>query len=123
MMDRDHIFSGLKVRLLADLGLFLEGTQGVIQLIGLQWGDVDFHGGFIEVRRAVVLGQEADTKNHKIRRVDLSPQLQAELQRLKELRQLESMSKGSSIAPWVFLSPGGLRWDDLYVLEVNLTVR
>jgi hypothetical protein len=31
MLDRDQIVSGLKVRLLADLGLFLEGTQGVIQ--------------------------------------------------------------------------------------------
>jgi hypothetical protein len=33
MLDRDQIFSGLKVRLLADLGLFLEGTQGVIQRV------------------------------------------------------------------------------------------
>jgi hypothetical protein len=31
MLDRDQIISGLKIRLLADLGLFLEGTQGVIQ--------------------------------------------------------------------------------------------
>jgi integrase len=42
------------------------------ELIGLQWGDIDFHGGFIEVRRAVVLGKEATTKSHKIRRVDMS---------------------------------------------------
>ena len=28
------------------------------ELIGLQWGDVDFHGGFIEVRRGVVLRKE-----------------------------------------------------------------
>jgi hypothetical protein len=31
MMDRDHIISGLKIRLLADLGLFLEETEGVVQ--------------------------------------------------------------------------------------------
>lgn len=31
MLDRDQIVIGLKVRLLADLGLFLEGTEGVIQ--------------------------------------------------------------------------------------------
>jgi hypothetical protein len=33
MLDRDHVISGLKVRLLADLGFFLEGTQGVIQRV------------------------------------------------------------------------------------------
>ena len=31
-----------------------------METIGLQWGDVDFHGGFIEVRRAVVMGTGDD---------------------------------------------------------------
>jgi integrase len=82
------------------------------ELIGLQWGDIDFSGGFMEVRRAVVLREETDTKSHKIRRVDMSQQLQAELRRLKEVRQLEAMSKGEAIERWVFLSPKGQRWDD-----------
>ncbi len=82
------------------------------ELIGLQWGDVDFHGQFIEVRRGVVLRQVTTTKTHKIRRVDMSPQLQATLQRLKELRQIEAMNQGRQISPWVFLSPEGQRWDD-----------
>lgn len=56
------------------------------ELIGLQWGDVDFHGDFIEVRRAVVLGQETATKSHKIGRVDMSSQLQATLARLRAVR-------------------------------------
>jgi hypothetical protein len=33
MLDKDRIVSGLKVRLLADLGFFLEGTQGVVQQV------------------------------------------------------------------------------------------
>jgi integrase len=82
------------------------------ELIGLQWGDVDFHGDFIEVRRAVVLGQETTTKSHKIRRVEMSPQLQAVLKRLKEIRELESMAQGENLEPWVFLSPGGKLWDE-----------
>ena len=82
------------------------------ELIGLQWGDVDFHGRFIEVRRAVVRGEETDTKNHKIRRVDMSPQLQAELERLKEVQQLDSMRQGLPTPVNVFLSPNGLRWDE-----------
>ena len=77
------------------------------ELIGLQWGDVDFHGGFVEVRRAVVMGQETTTKSHKIRRVEMSPQLQTVLKRIKEVRALESMAHGKNMEPWVFLSPKG----------------
>ncbi len=58
------------------------------ELIGLRWDDVDFHSGFLEVRRAVVMGEVTTPKNHKIRRVDMSPQLAETLQRLKEMRQL-----------------------------------
>ena len=82
------------------------------ELIGLQWSEVDFHGGFLEVRRAVVMGDITTPKNHKIRRVDISPQLAETLRRLKELRQLESMAHGTAIPEWVFLSPEGLRWEE-----------
>ena len=82
------------------------------ELIGLQWGVVDFHSGFLEVRRAVVLGEVTSTKNHKIRRVDMSPQLAETLKRLKEVRQLEAMAHGNAMSEWVFLSPEGNRWDE-----------
>ncbi len=82
------------------------------ELIGLQWDDVDFRGGFMEVRRAVVRRRETSTKTHKIRRVDLSPQLQEVLQRLKEIRDLEAMAKPTEASPWVFLSHTGNRWAD-----------
>jgi integrase len=88
------------------------------ELIGLQWGDVDFHGGFIEVRRGVVLRQETTTKSHKIRRVDMSQHLQATLMNLKELKQLEAMAEGRELAPWVFLAKGGQRWDDRHLRRI-----
>jgi integrase len=82
------------------------------ELIGLQWPDLDFRGGFLEVRRAVVRGRLTTTKTHKIRRVDMSPQLQETLQRMKEIRELEAMATGEEMAPWVFLSHTGHRWAD-----------
>jgi integrase len=82
------------------------------ELIGLQWGDVDFHGGFLEVRRAIVLGEETVTKNHKIRRIDMSPKLQERLRQMKEIRDLEVMNQKQQPGPWVFRSPEGQRWDE-----------
>ncbi len=79
------------------------------ELIGLQWEDIDFRGAFIEVRHNVVRRQETSTKTNRIRRVDLSPQLQAELLRLKENLQLEALIKGRSFPKWVFLTPHGNR--------------
>jgi integrase len=42
------------------------------ELLGLKWGDVDFHGRFIEVRRNSVGGNITTPKNGKTRRVDMS---------------------------------------------------
>ena len=82
------------------------------ELIGLQWGDVDFHGRFIEVRRAIVRGQATTTKTRKIRRVDVTPQLTDRLKQLKETRLLEAAMSGKPSPDWVFLSPLGCRWDE-----------
>ncbi len=82
------------------------------ELIGLQWSDLDLRRGFMEVRRGVVLREVTSTKSKKIRRVDLSPQLLGTLARLKEIRDLESMSQARIPEPWVYLSPEGQRWDD-----------
>jgi integrase len=82
------------------------------ELIGLQWGDVDSRGQFLDVRRGVVLGEVTTTKSKKMRRVDLSPQVLAALQRVKEIRQLQAMNRGEELLPWVFLSPEGMRWDE-----------
>ncbi len=84
------------------------------ELIGLQWGDVDFNGGFLEVRRAIVRRQETTTKNHKIRRVDMTPQLAEVLHQLKETRRLEASmrEKPMSEKDPVFMTAAWTRWDD-----------
>jgi integrase len=82
------------------------------EVIGLKWTDIDFHGRFIEVRHSVVLGEETTTKSHKIRRVEMSSQLQSVLRRLREIRELEAMATNEDMLPWVFLSPERQRLDE-----------
>jgi integrase len=82
------------------------------ELIGLQWSDVDFRGGFIEVRRAVAMRRLSSTKSHKIRRVDMTPQLTYALKRLKEAQELEAGMTGHATPEWVFVTPSKTRWDD-----------
>jgi len=45
------------------------------ELLALQWGDIDVHGCFLEVRRNLVAGRITTPKNGKIRRVDMTAQL------------------------------------------------
>jgi integrase len=45
------------------------------EVIGLQPGDIDFNGRFIEVRRSIVRGRVETPKNGKSRRVDMSMML------------------------------------------------
>jgi len=84
------------------------------ELIGVQWGDVDLHGGFLEIKRAVVRGKDTSTKTHKIRRVEMTPQLQAVLTRLKEIRTVEAMAAARTLTEYerVFLSQTGEQWAD-----------
>jgi integrase len=82
------------------------------ELIGLQWGDLDFHGRFIEVRRAVVRRRITTTKTHKIRRVDMSGQLAGVLQALKETRSFEYAMIGKTMPEWVFLGAAGDKVND-----------
>lgn len=56
------------------------------EAVALQWQDVDFHGRFLEVRRACVRGRVTTPKNKSTRRVDLSAQL------VETLRELHGTS-------------------------------
>jgi integrase len=49
------------------------------EAVALKWGDVDLYAGFLEVRRAFVMGRITTPKNKKTRRVDLSTQLREAL--------------------------------------------
>ena len=58
------------------------------ELIGLEWGDVDFNGRFVMVRRSVVRGRIGTPKSKKARRVDMSNQLGEILHAIQEVREL-----------------------------------
>ena len=78
------------------------------ELLGLQWGDIDFSGRFIEVRRNRVAGRVTTPKNGKIRRVDMSTQLTETLRTLLTDRKEEKLRKGWKDLPeWVFCTVDG----------------
>ena len=74
------------------------------ELAGLQWGDLDFNGRFIIVRRQfTVYGRIEPTKTSKIRRIDMSDALLQALTELRRARKATYLSKGSNEIPvWVF---------------------
>jgi integrase len=83
------------------------------ELAGLHWGDVDFNGKFLTVRRNFTRGRIEKTKTGRIRRVDLSDALLSELQQLKRKRQAEYLVRGKNEIPdYVFLSTGDIVWED-----------
>ena len=78
------------------------------ELLALEWGDVDFRGGFIEVRRAYVKGQITTPKNGKSRRIDMSRQLAETLKSLLVERKKEALAKGWGEVPeQVFVNEDG----------------
>jgi integrase len=78
------------------------------ELLGLHWGDIDFHGAFIEVRRNLVAGRVTSPKNGNPRRVDMSDQLVGVLRSLLTARKAETLRNGWGQVPdWVFCNDAG----------------
>jgi integrase len=78
------------------------------ELLALEWGDIDFRGGFIEVRRAHVQGQITTPKNGKTRRVDMSPQLAETFKALITERKREALASGrGEVGGLVFMNGAG----------------
>jgi len=67
------------------------------ELIGLQWGDLDFNGIFIEVRRQWTRGSFAATKSGRLRRVDMSRQLCDALRQAQDSRRVELAVEGREL--------------------------
>ena len=82
------------------------------ELLGLQWGDVDWRGRFLQITRSIVRGTETTPKNHQQRRVDLSPQLRAVLRRWRAQQSATWLGHGSSRPAWIFPSSTGTRLDE-----------
>jgi len=78
------------------------------EALGLQWGDIDFDGRFIWIRRSISRGQVETPKNHTDRRVDMSRQLADTLQSLRTQRKKEALRKWQGEVPkWVFPNDAG----------------
>lgn len=78
------------------------------EALALQWGDIDFHGRFVTIRRNFSRGKIETPKNGKSRRVDMSMQLAEVLEGLKHERKLEALKKGwGKIPEWAFVNHSG----------------
>ena len=82
------------------------------EVLGLQWGDIDFNGRFITIQRNISRGNIETPKNGKIRRIDMSNQLTEVFQDLHHQRKVETLKKGWQQVPeWVFISETGGKLD------------
>ncbi len=88
------------------------------ELLGLRWGDVDFHGKFIRVSRSYKLGRLTPTKTGKIRRVDMSDQLLETLKSLHVARKKEAMKTGAGEVIEVIFHRGGKPMEQNYIRRV-----
>jgi integrase len=66
------------------------------ELAGLQWGDIDWNGKFIMVRRSIKRGRVYPTKTDKVRRVDMSDAVLAELADLRRRHKEGYLAKGKN---------------------------
>ncbi len=82
------------------------------ELLGLQWGDIDWQGGVAVIARNIVRGQMTTPKNHQRRRVDLSRQLQAVLRWWRASERRAWLKKGVPRPEWVFASVYGTALDE-----------
>lgn len=81
------------------------------ELLGLQWGDIDFHGRFIEVRRNRVAGRTTSPKKGKTRRIDMSAQLTATFKSLLITRKEETLPKrGGKCRPGCSVTRKAVPW-------------
>jgi len=73
---------------------------------GLQWGDFDAKGGFLNVRRSATFHAErlivAAPKSGRIRRVDIPAELVARLKSRQSLLETEAAVAGQELGEWVF---------------------
>lgn len=83
------------------------------ELLGLEWGDIDWQGGFIEVKRGRVKGRITTPKNGKTRRVDMSAQLAETLKALLPEHKRQALEKGwGKIPESVFTNGAGALLDE-----------
>jgi integrase len=63
-------------------------------ILGLRWGDIDWNGNFIEVKRSFKNGKISPTKTGRVRRIDMSDHLAETLRKLYTARKKEALKSG-----------------------------
>lgn len=82
------------------------------ETLALRWGNIDFAGRFIEVKRNLVAGRIETPKNGKTRKIDMSLQLASALKNLLTARKEEALRRGRGQVPeWVFCTSKGTPLD------------
>jgi integrase len=87
------------------------------ELIALEWGDIDWIGNFIEVRRSVWRGITGTPKSGKRRRVDMNDRLKAVLQQHHTRMKAEALKAGVAVPAQVFTSEALTPYDGTNVLK------
>jgi len=82
------------------------------ELLGLQWGDIDWRARHLLVARNIVSGQLTTPKNHQRRRIDLSRQLAVALRLWRRQQRAAWLTRGEPLPPWVFASVCGTALDE-----------
>jgi integrase len=82
------------------------------ELLGLQWGDVNWRSGYVHVQRNIVRGLLTTPKNHQSRRVDLSHQLRVALRLWRRQQRREWFKMGRPFPAWMFASVTGTALDE-----------
>jgi integrase len=77
------------------------------EMKALKWSDIDFGKRQIEVQRSCRRGVVSDTKNHKRRRVDMTPHLADTLKALKLTQKKRAVKNGRPFSDYVFANRRG----------------
>lgn len=72
------------------------------EILGLQWGDINWNGKFLEIRRASWNRIVTTPKNVKSRRVDMPDQLAQVLSEHRLTLTKSALKKGRPMSEWVF---------------------
>ena len=85
------------------------------EILALEWGDIDWTGNFIEIRRSNWREIIGTPKSGKTRRVDMSDRLKAVLEEHKKRMAAEALRAGEEMSPLVFTSAERTPYDGVNV--------
>lgn len=89
------------------------------ELIGLQWGDIDWNGKFLTVKRTIYKKTPKIPKYGKERKVDMSDQLLAVLRDHKKAAAAEALKKGRALSEYVFTSSRNKPHEPSWIRKVH----